>query len=34
MKLAVLTVAVLLIVAALFMMHTGSVAADGWCAAC
>lgn len=34
MKLAVLTMAVLLVVAALFMMNTASVAADGWCPHC
>ena len=36
MKLAVLTVAILLVVAALFVMQTGSVLADGpgWCHTC
>ncbi len=34
MRLAVLTVACLIVMAALFLMTTGSVAADGWCRAC
>jgi hypothetical protein len=34
MKLAVLTIACLLVVAALFLMNTGSVAADSWCRNC
>lgn len=34
MKLAVLTVAVLIAVAALYFMNTGSVAAEGWCPRC
>jgi hypothetical protein len=34
MKLAILTVACLLVMVALFVMQTGSVAADGWCRSC
>jgi hypothetical protein len=34
MRLAVLTVAVLIVVTALFLMNAGDVAADSWCRNC